>query len=82
MSLRLAQRVQRIRPSPTVSITALAGQLREEGKDIIGLSAGEPDRYPAGFFVLKSPEARRSAGFETKWIYVKCLASHETWKCQ
>lgn len=43
MSLRLAQRVQRIRPSPTVSITALAGRLREDGKDIIGLSAGEPD---------------------------------------
>ena len=43
MSLRLAQRVQRIRPSPTVSITALAGKLREDGKDIIALSAGEPD---------------------------------------
>ena len=43
MSLRLAQRVQRIRPSPTVSITALAGKLREDGKDIIVLSAGEPD---------------------------------------
>ncbi len=43
MSLRLAQRVQRIRPSPTVSITALAGKLRENGKDIIALSAGEPD---------------------------------------
>ena len=43
MSLRLAQRVQRIRPSPTVSITALAGKLREDGKDIIALSVGEPD---------------------------------------
>ena len=43
MSLRLAQRVQRIRPSPTVSITGLAGRLREEGKDIIALSVGEPD---------------------------------------
>ena len=39
----MAPRVQRIRPSPTVSITALAGKLREEGKDIISLSAGEPD---------------------------------------
>ena len=43
MSPRLAQRIQRIRPSPTMSITALAGKLREDGKDIIVLSAGEPD---------------------------------------
>ncbi len=41
--MRLAQRVQRIRPSATVSITALAAKLRSEGKDIIALSVGEPD---------------------------------------
>ncbi len=56
MSLRLAQRVQRIRPSPTVSITALAGRLREDGKDIIGLSAGEPD--------FATPEHIREAACE------------------
>ncbi len=39
----LAQRVQRIKPSPTLAITAKAAQLRAEGKDIIGLGAGEPD---------------------------------------
>ncbi len=41
--MRLAQRVQRIRPSATVAITALAAKLRSEGKDIIALSVGEPD---------------------------------------
>lgn len=41
--MRLAQRVQRVRPSATVSITALAGRLREAGRDIIALSVGEPD---------------------------------------
>jgi aspartate aminotransferase len=35
--------MQRIRPSATVGITAKALRLREEGRDIIGLSAGEPD---------------------------------------
>jgi aspartate aminotransferase len=40
---RLAHRIQRIRPSPTVSITARAAALREAGRDIIALSAGEPD---------------------------------------
>lgn len=43
MSIRLAHRLQRIRPSPTVSITALAGRLREQGRDVIVLSVGEPD---------------------------------------
>ena len=43
MSVRLAQRLQRIRPSATVSITAKALKLRDQGRDIISLSAGEPD---------------------------------------
>jgi aspartate aminotransferase len=43
VSIRLAQRLQRVRPSPTVSITALATRLREQGRDIIVLSVGEPD---------------------------------------
>ncbi|MGR3467173.1 MAG: pyridoxal phosphate-dependent aminotransferase [Shimia sp.] len=32
-----------VKPSPTVSITARAGELRAEGRPIIALSAGEPD---------------------------------------
>jgi aspartate aminotransferase len=43
LSIRLAHRLQRIRPSPTVSITALATRLREAGRDIVVLSVGEPD---------------------------------------
>ncbi len=43
MSIKLSDRVQRVKPSPTLSITATANQLRSEGKDIIGLGAGEPD---------------------------------------
>ena len=43
MSIRLSQRLQRIRPSATVSITARAIALREQGRDVISLSAGEPD---------------------------------------
>jgi aspartate aminotransferase len=39
----LADAMGRIKPSPTVAITALAGELRARGRDIIGLSAGEPD---------------------------------------
>ncbi|MBI5450665.1 MAG: pyridoxal phosphate-dependent aminotransferase [Gammaproteobacteria bacterium] len=41
--MELSQRVQRIKPSPTLAITARAARLRAEGKDIIGFGAGEPD---------------------------------------
>ena len=43
MSTRLARRLLRIRPSATVSITARALELREQGCEIISLSAGESD---------------------------------------
>lgn len=43
LDIKLAQRVQNIKPSPTLAITARAGELKAAGKDIIGLGAGEPD---------------------------------------
>ncbi|HIF18000.1 MAG TPA: pyridoxal phosphate-dependent aminotransferase [Cycloclasticus sp.] len=43
MSIKLSQRVQRIKPSPTLAVTARAAALRAAGQDIIGLGAGEPD---------------------------------------
>ena len=43
MDIKLSQRVQSIKPSPTLAITARAAALRAEGKDVIGLGAGEPD---------------------------------------
>ncbi|MGB0127238.1 MAG: pyridoxal phosphate-dependent aminotransferase [Rhodocyclaceae bacterium] len=39
----LSHRVQAIKPSPTLAVTARAAKLKAEGKDIIGLGAGEPD---------------------------------------
>ncbi len=43
MDLQLADRVQRIKPSPTLAVTARAAELRAAGHDVIGLGAGEPD---------------------------------------
>ena len=43
MSLPVSRRVQRVKPSPTVALTGRVAQLKAEGKDIIGLGAGEPD---------------------------------------
>jgi aspartate aminotransferase len=41
--VELSKRVQTIKPSPTLAVTARAARLKSEGKDIIGLGAGEPD---------------------------------------
>src|SRR5664279_1070205 len=43
MSIAVSRRAQRVKPSPTLAVTALANRLKAEGKDIIGLGAGEPD---------------------------------------
>ena len=43
MSVLLSDRVQRVKPSPTMAITALAAELKAAGKPVIGLGAGEPD---------------------------------------
>lgn len=39
----LAARLGRIKPSPTMAVTKLAGELKAAGKDVIGLAVGEPD---------------------------------------
>ncbi|UCG72820.1 MAG: pyridoxal phosphate-dependent aminotransferase [Chromatiales bacterium] len=56
MSLSVSQRVQRVKPSPTMAITALAAELRAQGRDIIGLGAGEPD--------FDTPEHIKAAAIE------------------
>lgn len=39
----LASRLDRIKPSPTIAVTAKARALKAAGRDVIGLGAGEPD---------------------------------------
>lgn len=43
MEITLSQRVQSIKPSPTLAITARAAAMKAEGKSIIALGVGEPD---------------------------------------
>ncbi|NEX17567.1 MAG: aspartate aminotransferase [Halochromatium sp.] len=43
MTIKLSNRVQSVKPSATLAITARAKELRAAGKDVIGLGAGEPD---------------------------------------
>jgi aspartate aminotransferase len=43
VTLAVSKRALRVKPSPTLAVTALAARLKAEGKDVIGLGAGEPD---------------------------------------
>lgn len=56
MNIQLSNRVNAVKPSPTLAITARAAQMRAEGKDIIGLGAGEPD--------FDTPEPIKIAGIK------------------
>ncbi|MCM0021926.1 MAG: aspartate transaminase [Tagaea sp.] len=39
----VAERLQRVKPSPTIAVSMKAAELKAAGKDVIGLGAGEPD---------------------------------------
>jgi aspartate aminotransferase len=52
----LAQRLTRIKPSPTTALTGRVAEMKAEGRDIIGLGAGEPD--------FDTPENIKQAGID------------------
>lgn len=39
----IADRLSRIKPSPTIAVSTMANELKAAGRDVIGLGAGEPD---------------------------------------
>lgn len=41
--MKLSERVQRIKPSPTLAIDAKAKSMKAQGIDVVGFGAGEPD---------------------------------------
>ena len=47
--MKLAARVERIKPSPTLAVAARANQLKAAGHNIINLGVGEPDFDTPGF---------------------------------
>lgn len=63
----LSDRVNRVKPSPTLVVTAKAAELKRAGKDIISLGAGEPDFdtpehiKAAGIAAIKNGETRYTA---------------------
>lgn len=64
----LSDRVNAIKPSPTLAVTNKAAELKAAGKDIIGLGAGEPD-FDTPDFVKQAAIDAINAGF-TKYTAV------------
>lgn len=73
MNITLSKRVQQIKPSPTTALIGLVAKMRAEGRDIIGLGAGEPD-FPTPDFVKEAAKKAIDANF-TKYTAVEGTAS-------
>lgn len=61
----IAARLSRIKPSPTMAVTALAQEMQRAGKDVIGLGSGEPDFDTPQF--IKDAAIRALERGETKY---------------
>ena len=72
MSIKLSNRVNAVKPSPTLAITARAAKMRSEGHDIIGLGAGEPD-FDTSDFIKQAAIDAINKGF-TKYTAVDGIA--------
>lgn len=64
----LSDAIQRIQPSATLAVTAKAAELKRQGRDIIGLGAGEPDFDTPDFVKEAAIEAIRRG--DTKYTAV------------
>ena len=75
----LSDTLSRVKPSPTIAVTNRARELRAEGRDVIGLGAGEPD--------FDTPDNIKAAGIaaiergETKYTAVDGIPELKTAIC-
>jgi aspartate aminotransferase len=60
LDIKLSSRVERIKPSATLAVTALANHLKAQGRDVIGLGAGEPD--------FDTPDHIKQAAYEAMLV--------------
>ncbi len=57
--MKYSERISGISPSVTLAITAKAGKLKDEGKDVVGFGAGEPDFNTPDNIIDKACEAMK-----------------------
>ncbi|WP_417441073.1 pyridoxal phosphate-dependent aminotransferase [Idiomarina sp.] len=68
MDYQLSDRINAIQPSPTLAVTQKANELRQQGKDVIGLGVGEPDFDTPDFIKEAAIQAIRDG--KTKYTAV------------
>lgn len=61
MDIELSERIRRVKPSPTLAISAKAKQLAAEGRDIVSLGAGQPD-FDTPEHIKQAAKAAMDAG--------------------
>jgi len=61
MTLHFTDRINRVEPSATLAISALASELEAEGADVVDLSVGEPD-FPTPQNIIDAGQAAMDAG--------------------
>jgi aspartate aminotransferase len=66
--IKIASRIDRVKPSPTLATTARAKELKAQGRTIIPLSAGEPD-FDTPEFIKAAAKQALDAG-KTKYTPV------------
>ncbi|GAI26240.1 unnamed protein product, partial [marine sediment metagenome] len=54
--MKISRKIANIKPSPTIAISSLAGEMKRKGIDVINFSAGQPD-FP-------TPENIKEAGIQ------------------
>ncbi|HHF7347605.1 TPA: pyridoxal phosphate-dependent aminotransferase [Legionella feeleii] len=72
MNIVLSDRIQQVKPSPTLAVAAKAAKMRAAGLDIIGLGTGEPD-FDTPQHIKDAAIAAINAGF-TKYTAVEGIA--------
>ncbi|MGH8645688.1 MAG: pyridoxal phosphate-dependent aminotransferase [Gammaproteobacteria bacterium] len=73
MDLAISQRASRVKPSPTLTVSARAAAMRATGEDVISLAAGEPD-FDTPEHVKEAAAKAMREGF-TKYTAVEGIPS-------
>ncbi|MDZ4120905.1 MAG: aspartate aminotransferase, partial [Candidatus Cloacimonadaceae bacterium] len=62
MAIKLSNRIRLIKPSPTLSLSAKAKEMKDSGLDVINFGVGEPD-FNTPEYIKKSPHQALDANF-------------------
>ncbi len=76
----LADKLARVKPSPTIAVSALAAELQAAGRDVIALGAGEPD-FDTPEHIKAAARAAIDAG-RTKYTAVDGIAELKEAVCE